>query len=144
MKGIIAALVALTASVVNGQMPELARLNQHRVTNRSSPAPKPGAEKQPIPALIEGLRSTEEWRTIRRPQLLQLWTEILGKLGPNEQDRQWFGDIRQTVIRETSDRGTYTRISLDLPIEKDFLQQHVLLLPAAFLDRWLQPKEAYR
>src|SRR5260221_10121919 len=124
MKGIIAALVALTASVVNGQMPVLARLNQHRVTNPSSPAPEPGAEKQPIPSLIEGLHSTEEWRAIRRPQLLQIWTEILGKLGPNEQDRQWFGDIRQGVIRETSDRGTHTRILLDLPIEKDFLQQH--------------------
>ena len=128
MKGIIAALVALTASVANGQ-PELARLNQHRVTNRSSPAPEPGAEMQPIPSLIEGLRSAEEWRAVRRPRLLQLWTGILGKVGPNEQDRQWFGDIRQAVIRETADRGTYTRISLDLPIEKDFLQHHVLLLP---------------
>src|SRR5450432_272029 len=113
MKGIIAALVALTASVANGQ-PELARLNQHRVTNRSSPAPEPGAEMQPIPSLIEGLRSAEEWRAVRRPRLLQLWTGILGKVGPNEQDRQWFGDIRQAVIRETADHGTYTRISLDL------------------------------
>src|SRR6266849_977820 len=129
MKGIIAALMALTAFVVYGQTGEPARLNQHRVTNRSSPAQEPGAEKEPIPSLIEGLRSAEEWRTVRRPQLLQLWTGILGKLGPNEQDLQWFGDIRQAVIRETADHGTYTRMSLDLPIEKDFLQQHLLLVP---------------
>jgi len=129
MKWIVAALCALTASVVNGQSEELARLNQHKVTNRSSPAPEPGAENQPIPSLIEGLHSANEWLTVRRPQLLQLWTGILGKLGPNEQDRQWFGDIRQAVMQATADRGTYTRIALDLPIEKDFLQHHVLLLP---------------
>src|SRR6266850_3806603 len=102
MKGIIAALI-LSGSIASGQ-------NQHRVTNRSSPAPEPGAEKETIPSLIAGLHSAEEWRTVRRPQLLQLWTTILGKLGPNEQDRKWFGDIRQAVIRETADRGTYTRI----------------------------------
>lgn len=105
------------------------RLNQHKVTNRASPAPEPGAENELIPSLIEGLRSAGEWQTIRRPRLVQLWTAILGKLAPNEQDRKWFGDIRKAVIHETTDRGTYTRISLDLPIEKDFLQQHVLLLP---------------
>jgi dienelactone hydrolase len=129
MKGIIAGLVALTVSVVNGQPGEPARLNQHRVTNPASPAPEPGAEKEPIPSLIDGVRSSEEWSAVRRPQLLQLWTGILGKLRPNEQDLQWFGDIRQAVIRETADHGTYTQISLDLPIEKDFLQQHILLLP---------------
>lgn len=36
MKGIIAGLVALTVSVVNGQPGEPARLNQHRVTNSAS------------------------------------------------------------------------------------------------------------
>src|SRR5437870_1085661 len=129
MKRSIAALVVFIASIVSGQIGPPERLNQHRVTSRSSPAPEPGAEKETIPSLIEGVRSADEWRGVRRPQLLQLWTTILGKLGPNEQDRKWFGDIRQAVIRETSDRGTYTRISLDLPIERDFLQHHVLLLP---------------
>src|SRR5678815_5775873 len=108
MKGIIAALAALTTSIVSGQVGEPARLNLHRVTNRSSPAPEPGAEKETIPSLIEGLHSADEWRTVRRPQVLQLWTTILGKLGPDEQDR--FGDIRQAVISETADRGTYNRI----------------------------------
>jgi dienelactone hydrolase len=121
MKAIVVALT-LTASAVNAQ-------NQHRVTNRSSPAPEPGAENELIPSLIDGLHSADEWRTVRRPQLAQLWTTILGKLGPNEKDLNWFGDIRQAVIRDKTDRGTYTRIALDLPIEKDFLQQHLLLLP---------------
>ena len=129
MKWTVAVVLALTASGANGQSGEPARLNQHRVSNRSSPAPEPGAESQPIPSLIEGLHSAGEWSTVRRPQLVQLWTAILGKLGPNEQDRKWFGDIRQAVIRETADRGTYTRVALDLPIETDFLQHHLLLVP---------------
>ena len=119
----------LASAVMTGQAEESARLNQHRVTNRSSPAPEPGAETNLIPSLVEGLHSADEWRAVRRPQLLQLWTTILGKLGPNEQDRKWFGDIRKTIVHETADRGTYTRISLDLPIETDFLQHHLLLLP---------------
>src|SRR3954452_2804145 len=119
MKRIIIALSVFAASIANGQTGEPARLNQHRVTNRSSPAPEPGAEKEQIPSLIDGLHSTEEWHTLRRPQLLKLWTTILGKLGPAEKNRAWFGDIRKVVIHQTSDRGTYTRISLDLPIERD-------------------------
>ena len=124
MKVILAALLTLATSTVNAQY-------RHKVTNRSSPAPEPGAEKELIPSLVDGIRSADEWRTVRRPQLEKLWTTILGKLGPNENDRAWFGDIRQAVIRDKSDRGSYTRIALDLPIEKDFLQQHVLLLPKA-------------
>ena len=104
-------------------------MNQHRVTNRSSPAQEPGAELQQIPTLLDGVHSAEDWRNIRRPELLRLWTTILGKLEPAERDRKWFGDIRRAVIGKTEARGTYTRISLDLPIEKDFLQPHVLLLP---------------
>jgi hypothetical protein len=76
------ALLALTASLASGQNREAPRLNQHRVANRSSPAPEPGAEDQPIPSLIEGLRSADEWDRVRRPQLLRLWTSILGKLDP--------------------------------------------------------------
>jgi dienelactone hydrolase len=119
MKGILAALVLL-ALPAGAQM-------QHKVTNRNSPAPEPGAERERIPSLIEGLRSTEEWRTVRRPQLMQLWGTILGK--PRPESLTWFGDIRQAVIREKTDRGTYTRIALELPMEKDFLQPHVLLMP---------------
>jgi len=129
MKWILAASLALTASLSSAQRGETARLNQHRVTNRSSPSPEPGAENLPIPSLIEGIRSADDWTHAARPRLLRFWTTVLGKLGPHDQDRKWFGDIRQAVVRETADRGTYTRIALDLPMETDFLQHHLLLLP---------------
>jgi len=111
------------------QIDESRRLNQHKVTNAASPAPEPGAELREIPSLVYGLRSADDWRKRRRPELLRLWTTVLGKLGPGRRDRKWFGDIRHAVLHETTDLGTYTRIALDLPIEKDFLQPHVLLLP---------------
>ena len=105
------------------------RLNQHRVSSPRSPAPEPGAEKELIPSLIDGLRSPEDWRRKRRPQILALWKQILGKLDPSRADRRWFGDIRKAVIHETTETPHYTRIRLGLPIEKDFLQHHILLLP---------------
>jgi hypothetical protein len=86
---------------------------------------------QPIPSLIDGLRSAREWDTVRRQQIAAPLDHDSGKLRPNDQDRQWFGDIRQAVIRDTTDHGSYTRTALDLPIEKDFLQHHVLLTPKA-------------
>src|SRR5215469_2104428 len=67
------AAVLLSAGAV-AQVEDSKRLNQHRVTNRSSPAPEPGAELEQIPSLIDGLRSAEDWRKIRRPELLRLWT----------------------------------------------------------------------
>ena len=119
----------LLSFFATAQIDESSRLNQHRVTNASSPAQEPGAELRQIPSLTAGLRSAGDWRKTRRPELLRVWTTILGKLGPDRRDRKWFGDIRRAVVRETTDHGTYTRIVLDLPIEKDFLQPHVLLLP---------------
>lgn len=101
------------------------RLHQHKVSNPRSPAPDPGAETQQIPSLVQGLRTARDWQTRRRPELLKLWNEVLGQ----PRDTTWFGDIRKAVIRSTEDRGSYTRTVLDLPIEKDFLQKHVLLMP---------------
>jgi dienelactone hydrolase len=71
----------------------------------------------------------ENWYQKRRPELLRHWTRILGKLTPAQEDKKWFGDIRKTVIHATEEKEGYTRIVLSLPIEKDFLQPHVLLLP---------------
>ena len=78
---------------------------------------------------MQGIHSPAEWQRKRRPELLKHWTTILGKLEPTKADRKWFGDIRKAVIRETQEEATYTRILLDLPMEKDFLQPHVLLVP---------------
>src|SRR5712664_4621407 len=78
----------------------LSRLHQHKVTSKESPAPEPGAENELIPSLVEGLHSPEDWYTKKRPELVKLWTEILGKLGPDRQDQRWFSDIRRAVIRD--------------------------------------------
>lgn len=111
------------------QTADAATLRQHKVTNKRSPAPEPGAEQYDIPSLVEGVRSAKEWQRVRRPQLLRHWTTILGKLDPESADRKWFGDIRKAVIREKTEEAAYTRVLLDLPMETDFLQPHVLLIP---------------
>lgn len=105
------------------------RFTHHRVTNRRSPAPEPGAETQTIRSLVVGLRSPEDWYKRRRPEIVAFWTRLLGKLEPGRKDRRHFGDIRKSRTLETNSLDRYTRIRLDLPIEKDFYQQHLLLLP---------------
>lgn len=117
-------LLLLSEGIPNEQ-----RLNQHRVTSRNSPAPEPGAENEKIPSLVEGLRSADDWYKKKRPELVKLWTTILGKTAPAPEDKQWFGDITKAVVHDEQDKGSYTRIRLDLPMEKDFYQQHLLLLP---------------
>jgi dienelactone hydrolase len=105
-----------------------ARLKQHRVASKASPAPEPGAELENIPSLVEGLRDANDWKK-RRAEIEKHWLTILGKLEPEGKDKKWFGDIRKAVIREKREEEKYTRILLDLPIEKDFMQPHVLLIP---------------
>jgi hypothetical protein len=121
-------ILFLLAVVAAAEAPPEQRLNQHRVTNRRSPAPEPGAEKVTIPSLVEGLDNPRQWKK-RRREILAHWTRVLGKLGPDRRDRQWFGDIRRAREIGREDRGEYTRIHLELPIEKDFYQPHLLLLP---------------
>jgi len=113
---------------------ELQRTNYHRVTSGRSPAPEPGAENTPLLSPLEWpdrtrVRNADEWVQKRRPELVKIWTGILGKIAPAPADRKWFGDIRQ--VREQSRRTEdgYTRIDLDIPIETDFVQRHLLLLP---------------
>jgi glucuronyl esterase-like protein len=115
---------------------ELKRLNYHRVTSRSyrSPAPEPGAENTPLLSPLvrpDGtrVRNAAEWYNSRRPELVKKWTAILGKVAPAPADIKWFGDVRKAAFRGRADREGYTRTELDLPIESDFLQPHLLLLP---------------
>jgi dienelactone hydrolase len=54
---------------------------------------------------------------------------MFGKLRPNKQDRKWFGDIRKARVLDQQEKEGYTRIHLELPIETDFYQPHLLLLP---------------
>lgn len=84
------------------------------------------------PLEFEGGRRAEtpdEWFGERRPQIVAQWQRILGKLAPGPGDAQWFGDIAAVEIRSTEARDGYTRIHLGIPIEKDFFQEHLLLLP---------------
>ena len=127
--GVLVLLGALVPAAFTQPQDEAARLTYHRVTSRDSPAPDPGAERQIIPSLVEGLKSPRDWYRKRRPEILALWTRILGKLDPDRRDRRWFGDIRKARILETQELDSYTRIRLDLPIEKDFYQKHLLLMP---------------
>ena len=123
------AILLLATLMAAAQTDPTQRLTHHRVTQVRSPAPEPGAENQVIPSLVEGLKSPDDWHKKRRPEILALWKQILGKLGPDRQDRRWFGDIREAKILEKQEKEKYTRIRLDLPIEKDFYQKHLLLLP---------------
>src|SRR5213079_1220552 len=70
-----------------------------------------------------------DWVNGRRPELLRHWTRILGKIDPAPEDQKWFGDIAKTTELEREEKDGYTRIALDIPIEKDFLQHHLLLIP---------------
>jgi dienelactone hydrolase len=105
------------------------RLHQHKVSSSKSPAPEPGAENEIIPSLVEGLESADDWYQKRRPELLAYWTQILGKLRPADEDNQWFGDITQGALRDKQEFEKYTRYRIDLPMEIDFEQPHLLLLP---------------
>ena len=122
-------LLLLVCCAASAEGDNLTRLHQHKVTAKDSPAPEPGAESELIPSLVDGLRSPEDWYGKKRPELLKLWTQILGKLEPDARDRRWFGDIRKAVIRDRRELEKYTRLEVDLPIEKDFYQKHLLLLP---------------
>ena len=87
-----------------------------------------------IPSLITSpggseFAEPEDWYESRRPELVRRWTEILGKLSPTQADAKWFGNISKVVVHDTQEKEGYTRVHLSLPIEKDFLQPHLLLLP---------------
>jgi hypothetical protein len=86
-----------------------------------------------MPSLLVGqdgkpIRTAKEWQS-RREELVQDWTHILGKLKPTESDQKWFGDASQVNTQEVTEREGYTRIRLTIPIEKDFQQPHLLLVP---------------
>jgi dienelactone hydrolase len=127
-------LCALACAGAAQNAPVSERRNYHRVTSRGSPAPEPGAEKTPLISPLrksngEMVRTPNEWYRERRPEILRAWTAILGKIRPAPADMQWFGDIRKAVTYQRRAMDGYTRIDLDIPIEKDFYQRHLLLLP---------------
>jgi hypothetical protein len=121
-------LMAQPLSIPPPSTRELERVNYHRVTSRRSPAPEPGAEGTPLLSPLSK-PDPREWLEVRRPQLLKEWTHILGKIAPAPEDLRWFGDVTKVVEQSRREMDGYTRVDLDIPIEKDFLQRHLLLLP---------------
>jgi dienelactone hydrolase len=113
---------------------DLARVNYHRVTSKESPAPEPGAENTPLLSpLVDAsgrrVQNAEEWYRHRRPELMKTWTAVLGKIAPAPADKKWFGDVRKVAEDGRREMEGYTRVDLDIPLEKDFYQRHLLLLP---------------
>ncbi len=105
------------------------RVMQHRVSNPRSPVQEVGAEKIPLTSLVDGVRSAEEWRRVRRPAIEKVWLEALGKIGPNKDDKKWFGDISKARVLKTEETEHYRRLHIELAMEKDFWQPHLLLVP---------------
>lgn len=113
---------------------ELARKNYHPANSPRTPAPEPGQENTPLISPLERadrqrVTTAEEWYGKRRPEIVAKWVEIFGKLAPAAEDRKWFGDVTQVRVVSTEEKEHYTRIDLEIPIETDFYQKHLLLLP---------------
>jgi hypothetical protein len=113
---------------------ELSRTNHHVANSARTPAPEPGQENTPIPSPLvrldgQRVKDASEWYRTRRPELVGLWTRVLGKTEPNQADRKWFGDVTKVQIKDVQEKSRYTRIDLDIPIETDFFQHHLLLIP---------------
>ncbi len=113
---------------------ELSRTNYHVANSARTPAPELGQENTPILSPLvrldgQRVKNASEWYRIRRPELLTLWTRVLGKTEPNKADRKWFGDVTKVQIKDVQEKTGYTRIVLDIPIETDFYQHHLLLIP---------------
>lgn len=88
----------------------------------------------PSPLVFEDgrvVRTPEQWYAERRPELVENWTRILGKLGPTPADERWFGNIDKVEVYGTEKKEHYVRYHLGIPIEKDFFQHHLLLVPSA-------------
>lgn len=127
---VIAIVVAGLTSYVKGQ--EQSRTFRFHTPPGTHPLMAKQAEFD-LPSLLQRsdgtpIRTAQEWEE-RRKELLREWTHILGKLKPTAADQKWFGDASQARIQEVSERDGYTRIALTIPIEKDFQQPHLLLVP---------------
>jgi len=114
---------------VQGKTDPRQRLNYRRVTIDRSPAQEPGVEFEVIPSLVEGVPGRREWESGRRPGLEAAWTKILGRLGPAEGDMQWFHNVMEPRVQSQDRLVSYDRLTLELPLETDFYQPALLLLP---------------
>lgn len=125
-------LTLLATGVLHSEEPAAGKYRQHTPPANTHPLMQRQAEFD-LPSLLvdaqgQPITTPEQWQQ-RRSELLRDWTQILGKLQPAPEDEQWFGDVSQVVIKEDTQKEGYRRIHLQIPLEKDFLQEHLLLLP---------------
>lgn len=132
---VVCTAFAITASA-RGDEPDAARrpVFRYHTPPENAPAMMQRQAEYDLPTLLRtddgaAVATADDWFRRRRPELVRHWTRVLGKLAPNDDDRQWFGDISKVEIADVAEREGYTRIHLKIPIEKDFLQPHLLLLP---------------
>jgi dienelactone hydrolase len=130
---VIAVALITARATYAGETPENRRLNYHTAPSWTIPLMQ-DQHKFEIPSPLvsdDGTRveTADQWTKRRRPELLQHWERILGKLAPGRDDAQWFGDVARTAEVSREKKDGYTRIELEIPIETDFLQSHLLLLP---------------
>jgi len=109
-----------------------ARLNYHAPPS-GAPAMMRRQHAFELPSLLDlgerKISTSDAWFNERRPELLKAWTHVLGKVDPTAADMQWFGDVTKAKVVSTEEKDGYTRLEIDLPIEKDFYQHYVLLMP---------------
>jgi dienelactone hydrolase len=137
MKNILTFLMISILSVISSpgqEAPNTDKENRGRLTYHRwmhGPAPQPDQEVTLIPSVLSGneIDTPEKWYRHRRPQLIEIWTRILGKVSPAPGDREWFGDAAKAKIFSREDAGDYIRLHIGIPIEIDFYQDHLLLLP---------------
>jgi dienelactone hydrolase len=114
--------------VIFAQAPEQRR-TFHRVANPRSPAQIEGVENVEIPSLITNVFDASDWHNHKRKQLEKQWVQILGKVEPAEEDRKYFYPVPPARIVQKEETERYTRIHLELGLERDFWQPSLLLIP---------------
>lgn len=125
--------VGQTLGTVTDSVLPAERLNYHTAPAWTNALMKEQHRYQiPTPLILDNgarVKTAQDWYQMRRRELVRHWTRILGKLSPSQADQKWFGDVSKTIIHSIEEKEGYQRIHLSLPMERDFLQPHLLLLP---------------
>ena len=116
-----------------GPLPAPLRTNYHTPPARAAKRHELQAGFPLVSPLVldSGLSVTSrnEWFELRRPELIAHWRRILGKLGPNRSDARWFPRPVAARAGKIEELDGYSRQHVDIAIESDFFQPHILLTP---------------
>lgn len=127
LSSLICSLCVFPAAAQDVQFPyHTPPANCHRLMQRQHEFSLPSLLRSDTGTPID---TPQLWTDVRRPELLAHWTRVLGKLEPAGPDRRWFGDATRARVLSTTAGQGYTRLELTIPIETDFHQPHLLLIP---------------